>query len=238
MEEQWVFAVAIMKKQNCYFFSKWSHDVLGFGSEGKIEQTIHNVYTVIIVHIDLYYQIFLRSILAPREYKLYIEQHFTRKNNMINRSESTNFSNLSSDLIQNFKQLFKFIDIDNDNSINKEDIQKLIRIINLNDKVDVNEMFPAGSDSITYPEFLSIMGKLFQGFSNDQQLREALMSFAEESNQMDLNKIDSEKLFSYLQKTDFYIKDQDTFIKQWKHFILLENGTTYFLGESFLKTFE
>ncbi|OEJ92261.1 hypothetical protein AWRI3578_g78 [Hanseniaspora opuntiae] len=157
---------------------------------------------------------------------------------MIYRSESTNFSNLSSDLIQNFKQLFKFIDIDNDNSINKEDIQKLIRIINLNDKVDVNEMFPAGSDSITYPEFLSIMGKLFQGFPNDQQLREALMSFAEESNQMDLNKIDAEKLFSYLQKTDFYIKDQGTFLKQWKHFILLENGTTYFLGESFLKTFE
>jgi Ca2+-binding EF-hand superfamily protein len=68
---------------------------------------------------------------------------------MITRSESTNFSNLSPDLIHNFKQLFKFIDVDNDNSINKQDIQKLIRIINLNDKVNVDEMFPVNSDSIT-----------------------------------------------------------------------------------------
>ncbi|KAF0275567.1 hypothetical protein FOG50_03602 [Hanseniaspora uvarum] len=157
---------------------------------------------------------------------------------MITRSESTNFSNLSSDLIHNFKQLFKFIDVDNDNSINKQDIQKLIRIINLNDKVNVDEMFPVNSDSITYPEFLSIMGKLFQGFPNNQQLREALTSFADEVNQKDLNKIDVDHLFEYLNKTDFYITKKEEFVKQWKHFILSEKGTTYFLGENFLKTFE
>ena len=157
---------------------------------------------------------------------------------MITRSESTNFSNLSSDLIHNFKQLFKFIDVDNDNSINKQDIQKLIRIINLNDKVNVDEMFPVNSDSITYPEFLSIMGKLFQGFPNNQQLREALTSFADEVNQKDLNKIDVDHLFEYLNKTDFYITKKEDFVKQWKHFILSEKGTTYFLGENFLKTFE
>jgi len=157
---------------------------------------------------------------------------------MITRSESTNFSNLSPDLIHNFKQLFKFIDVDNDNSINKQDIQKLIRIINLNDKVNVDEMFPVNSDSITYPEFLSIMGKLFQGFPNNQQLREALTSFADEVNQKDLNKIDVDHLFEYLNKTDFYITKKEEFVKQWKHFILSEKGTTYFLGENFLKTFE
>jgi len=157
---------------------------------------------------------------------------------MITRSESTNFSNLSPDLIHNFKQLFKFIDVDNDNSINKQDIQKLIRIINLNDKVNVDEMFPVNSDSITYPEFLSIMGKLFQGFPNNQQLREALTSFADEVNQKDLNKIDVDHLFEYLIKTDFYITKKEEFVKQWKHFILSEKGTTYFLGENFLKTFE
>lgn len=157
---------------------------------------------------------------------------------MITRSESTNFSNLSPDLIHNFKQLFKFIDVDNDNSINKQDIQKLIRIINLNDKVTVDEMFPVNSDSITYPEFLSIMGKLFQGFPNNQQLREALTSFADEVNQKDLNKIDVDHLFEYLNKTDFYITKKEEFVKQWKHFILSEKGTTYFLGENFLKTFE
>jgi Ca2+-binding EF-hand superfamily protein len=157
---------------------------------------------------------------------------------MITRSESTNFSNLSPDLIHNFKQLFKFIDVDNDNSINKQDIQKLIRIINLNDKVNVDEMFPVNSDSITYPEFLSIMGKLFQGFPNNQQLREALTSFADEVNQKDLNKIDVDHLFEYLIKTDFYITKKEEFVKQWKHFILSEKGTNYFLGENFLKTFE
>lgn len=157
---------------------------------------------------------------------------------MINRSESTNFSNLSSDLIHNFKQLFKFIDIDNDNNINKQDIQKLIKIINLTDKVDVDEMFPSESDSITYPEFLSIMGKLFQGFPNDQQLREALTNFADESNQKDLNKIDVDHLYTYLTKTDFYLKTKEDFIKQWKHYILSEKGSVYFLGDNFLKTFD
>jgi hypothetical protein len=65
-----------------------------------------------------------------------------------------------------------------------------------------------------------------------------LTSFADEVNQKDLNKIDVDHLFEYLIKTDFYITKKEEFVKQWKHFILSEKGTTYFLGENFLKTFE
>ena len=156
---------------------------------------------------------------------------------MISRSESTNFSDLSPELIHNFKQLFKFIDIDNDNSINKDDIERLIKVMNLTDSIDLNTMFAKDADSITYPEFLSIMGKLFQGFPGYDKLRDALLSFSQEKDNKSLENVDLDILFDYLTKTGFYIKEKDVFISKWRHYINVENGTTYFKGEKFLQNF-
>lgn len=156
---------------------------------------------------------------------------------MIPRSETANFSNLSEDLITNFKQLFKFIDIDNDNSISKKDVERLLDVMNLKNSIDPNTMFFKDAATITYPEFLSIMGKLFQGFPGYAELREALASFSEAGDGKELDKIDLEDLFGYLSKAGFGIQDKDSFVSHWKHYVHTEKGKEYFQGDKFLQNF-
>lgn len=156
---------------------------------------------------------------------------------MIPRSETANFSNLSEDLINNFKQLFKFIDIDNDNTISRKDIERLLEVMNLKNNIDPDTMFFKDTDTITYPEFLSIMGKLFQGFPGYAELREALTSFSETADGKAMDKIDLDDLFSYLSKAGFGIHDKASFVSHWKHYVHSENGKDYFQGDKFLQNF-
>ncbi|XBW35260.1 hypothetical protein QEN19_000825 [Hanseniaspora menglaensis] len=156
----------------------------------------------------------------------------------MHRSESTNFNSLSPELIHSFKQLFKFIDIDNDNNINKEDIKKLIKVMNLSESIDLKTMFIEDSDSITYPEFLTILGNVFQGFPGYNDLRDALLAFCQEDKKESLNKIDTDDLFHYLLKSGFYISKKEDFLSQWKHYIDVEHGISYFKGSEFLENFQ
>ncbi|KAL6950730.1 hypothetical protein ACO0QE_000011 [Hanseniaspora vineae] len=166
----------------------------------------------------------------------------------MNSSKSTTFSDFSASQIKQLKEAFEIIDDDGDGYISKQDLKKIFDGLNSKNegaKTDsdtvIKEMFAEfdQADSITYPQYLSLMGSLLGDFPERADIETAMGAFCtstKELGEKDLNSIDYNDLVKYLKLAGF--SDEEEIHKALKNFSA-ENkvtGQKVFKGEKFLET--
>ncbi|KAL6947436.1 hypothetical protein ACO0RG_000010 [Hanseniaspora osmophila] len=166
----------------------------------------------------------------------------------MNSSKSTTFSDFSATQIKQLKEAFEIIDDDGDGYISKQDLKKIFAGLNLknegtkiDDETTIKEMFAEfdDADSITYPQYLSLMGSLLGDFPERGDIETAMGTFCTSTKQLgekDLNSIDYNELVKYLKLAGF--DDEDEIHKALKNFSAESKvtGQKIFKGEKFLET--
>ncbi|CCH59333.1 hypothetical protein TBLA_0B04980 [Henningerozyma blattae CBS 6284] len=110
------------------------------------------------------------------------------------KSRSISFDNLSQDFIEKMKDAFQVIDENGDGSITESDLKKVYN--DLGKKVDdkfLSNMLKDGP--LSFPEFLTMMGKKTSSFASKTELVECFKAFMPDDGR---TTIDQEELIQYL----------------------------------------
>ncbi|KAH3902434.1 related to Myosin light chain 2 [Saccharomycodes ludwigii] len=164
----------------------------------------------------------------------------------MNHSKSTTFSDFSQSQIKKVKDAFQIIDEDGDGTITEPDLLKLYEGLGKADSVeDIKKMLEPFNGSVTFTNFLSLMGQLVGDMPEENEIIEAFKVFGEHDTKTendsfvgagnaDQLNVDYDELIAYLKIVGFD-KDEDI-NRALKNFVTVNKltGKSTFKGEKFL----